>query len=35
MGIALILTSFFKAIGQLGDKRFRRVLWLGIGLWLQ
>ncbi|WP_235871432.1 EI24 domain-containing protein [Shimia sediminis] len=32
MGIALILQSFFKAIGQLGDRRFRRVLWIGIGL---
>ncbi len=28
----MILTSFFKAVGQLGDPRFRRVLWLGIGL---
>lgn len=32
MGIALILSSFFKALGQLGDKRFRRVLWIGVGL---
>lgn len=32
MGITLILSSFFKALGQLGDKRFRRVLWIGIGL---
>ena len=28
----MILTSFFKAVGQLGDPRFRRVLLLGIGL---
>lgn len=28
----MILTSFFKAIGQLGDPRFRRVLFLGVGL---
>ncbi|SHK16338.1 Uncharacterized protein involved in cysteine biosynthesis [Shimia gijangensis] len=32
MGIAVILTSFFSAIGQLGDPRFRRVLMLGVGL---
>lgn len=32
MGITLILTSFFSAIGQLGDPRFRKVLLLGIGL---
>ena len=30
----MILTSFFKAVGQLADPRFRRVLWLGIGLTL-
>ena len=28
----MILTSFFKAIGQMGDPRFRRVLFLGIAL---
>lgn len=28
----MILTSFFKALAQLPDPRFRRVLWLGIGL---
>lgn len=32
MGITLILSSFFRALGQLGDRRFRRVLWIGIGL---
>lgn len=32
MGIALILSSFFRAIGQLGDRRFRRVLWIGVAL---
>ena len=28
----MILTAFFKALAQLPDPRFRRVLWLGIGL---
>ncbi|ETW12951.1 hypothetical protein ATO8_10418 [Roseivivax marinus] len=29
----MILTSFLKAVGQLGDdRRFRRVLWLGLAL---
>lgn len=28
----MILSDFFKALGQLGDPRFRRVLLLGIGL---
>lgn len=28
----MILTDFFKAIGQIGDTAFRRVLFLGIGL---
>jgi CysZ protein len=28
----VILTDFAKALGQLPDPRFRRVLWLGIGL---
>ena len=28
----LVLSSFVKALGQLGDKRLSRVLWLGIGL---
>ncbi len=26
----MILNSFFKALGQMGDRRFRRVLWLGV-----
>lgn len=26
----MILHSFFKALGQMGDRRFRRVLWLGV-----
>lgn len=32
MDAQLILTSFFKALAQLSDPRFRRVLLLGIGL---
>ena len=28
----MILLDFFKALAQLPDRRFRRVLWLGIGL---
>ncbi len=28
----MILTAFFKAVAQLLDRRFRRVLWRGIGL---
>ena len=28
----MILTDFFRALGQLGDPRFRRVLWIGIAL---
>ena len=32
MGIAVVFTSFFKALGQMGDRRFRRVLMLGVGL---
>ena len=28
----MILTDFFKAVGQLSDPRFRRVLWMGVGL---
>lgn len=34
MGDGMILTSFFKALAQLGDPRFRAVLWRGIGLTL-
>ncbi|MCE8008702.1 EI24 domain-containing protein [Aestuariivita sp.] len=30
----MILSAFFAALGQLGDARFRRVLFLGIGLTL-
>ncbi|QBF30953.1 EI24 domain-containing protein [Thalassococcus sp. S3] len=30
----MILNAFFAALGQIGDPRFRRVLWLGIGLTL-
>ncbi|MEQ9695769.1 EI24 domain-containing protein [Shimia sp. SDUM112013] len=32
MGVQLILTSFFKALGQLGDRRFRKVFFTGIAL---
>ena len=28
----MILSSFFKALRQIGDRRFRQVLFLGIGL---
>ena len=28
----MIFADFFKAVAQLPDPRFRRVLWLGIGL---
>jgi uncharacterized protein involved in cysteine biosynthesis len=34
MAIGLIFSSFFKALGQIGDRRFRRVLVLGIVLTL-
>jgi len=30
----MIFTSFFKALAQLGDPRFRKILWRGIGLTL-
>lgn len=30
----MILDSFFKALGQLGDPRFRKVLFMGVGLTL-
>ncbi|WP_417726364.1 EI24 domain-containing protein [Roseovarius sp.] len=30
----MIFTSFLKAIGQIGDPRFRKVLFLGVGLTL-
>ena len=32
MAFSLILTSFFSALGQTGDPRFRRVLGIGIAL---
>lgn len=32
MGIGLIANSFFLALGQMGDRRFRRVLLIGIAL---
>ncbi|MDX1780926.1 MAG: EI24 domain-containing protein [Thalassovita sp.] len=32
MAAGIILSSFFKALGQIGDPRFRKVLFLGIGL---
>lgn len=32
MGLALILSSFVRALRQLGDRRLSRVLWWGIGL---
>ena len=32
MALDLIITSFFRALGQTGDPRFRRVLFLGIAL---
>ncbi len=30
----MILSSFLKSLGQLSDPRFRKVLWMGIGLTL-
>ncbi|ARC89514.1 hypothetical protein B5V46_13325 [Rhodovulum sp. MB263] len=32
MGVGMILTAFLKTLGQIGDRAFRRVLLLGIGL---
>lgn len=32
MGIGMILSSFLSALGQIGDPRFRKVLFLGVGL---
>ena len=32
MALNLIFSSFFSALGQIGDRRFRSVLFLGIGL---
>lgn len=34
MAIGMILTSFFKALNQMLDPRFRKVFWRGIGLTL-
>jgi uncharacterized protein involved in cysteine biosynthesis len=34
VAVGVILSSFFGALGQLGDPRFRRVLVIGIGLTL-
>ena len=34
MAIGLILNAFFAALGQIGDRRFRRVLFLGLALTL-
>lgn len=34
MALGLIFSAFFKAVGQIGDRRFRRVLMLGIVLTL-
>ena len=34
MGVSVVLSSFFAALGQLGDRRFRKVLFLGIALTL-
>lgn len=34
MALGLIFSAFFKALGQIGDRRFRRVLMLGIVLTL-
>jgi hypothetical protein len=32
MSATLIIASFVRALGQLGDRRLSRVFWLGIGL---
>ncbi len=32
MALGVIFTSFFAALGQIGDPRFRKVLFLGLGL---
>lgn len=34
MDFGLILSGFFRALGQTGDRRFRRVLLIGVGLTL-
>ena len=32
MDLGLILSGFTRALGQTGDPRFRRVLFIGVGL---
>ncbi|PJE34658.1 hypothetical protein CVM52_21175 [Pseudooceanicola lipolyticus] len=32
MGLVLILQSFFMAVAQIGDRRFRKVLFMGVAL---
>ena len=32
MGLNVIFRDFLKAVGQLGDGRFQKVLWKGVGL---
>ncbi|SLN68592.1 CysZ-like protein [Roseovarius albus] len=32
MDVGVIFSAFFKALGQMGDHRFRRVLLIGVGL---
>lgn len=32
MGVGLMFSDFAKAVGQIGDRRFRKVLLLGVGL---
>lgn len=34
MGVSIIFSSFFAALAQMGDRRFRKVLFLGIALTL-
>ena len=34
MAVGVILSAFFKALGQMTDPRFRKVFWRGIGLTL-
>ena len=34
MAIGTIFASFFAALGQMADRRFARVFWLGVGLTL-
>lgn len=32
MGLSIVFNSFFNALSQIGDRRFRRVLLMGVGL---